>query len=343
MEKRIIKFDPVLHRYTDEYKIPYTSVTQLIGKVEPTYNSRFWAMYRVIEQVVAYKPRPFLETEEIEISYVGKRVKIHLDLLYGGFIPTIKPPEDVITEWEEIKDQACEWGSSKHEYLENCINQFSVTNHIDIATIRTELQSSIDTRGFAMRITSLEELEKSPLRHTYTSIFECIKKFVVNSWTVFAEKRVYSAYHRIAGTIDVLLVKDGMFYILDWKTNRKALKFESGYYKKVWNQERTKKVETSDWVRKDDRFLNPLSHIQHCKGETYTLQLSLYAYLCELWGLRHMGTILCHIRPACTEQGEILIDKNGWRIEVEPEFYDLNDRKADAHILAEWNRKQFLN
>lgn len=338
-EIRTITFDPVPHTYVDETGAQYTSVTTLIGQVEPHYDAEFWAMYRAIDQMGIYKPRPYLEQRQIEITYQSKRRKFGVRTLYAGVIPLGKSAQAVTQDWKEMADEACEWGTAKHDYLETCINRFADTRKYAIHEVVSSNVTNTEktTQDFAFKITNLEELANSPLAFTYPTIYEKLKGYVLAGWIIYAEKRVYSAKYLIAGTIDVLLVKGEYFIILDWKTNKKPLKWDSGYYKKVWNFDRSKKIETKEWVKTNATFKYPLNHITHCKGNIYTLQLSLYSYLCELWGLKHRGTVLCHIRPELTEEGEVAFEADGvTRIELSPDFYQIDYRKADVHRLLEW-------
>ena len=71
METQNITFDPVPHTYTDEHGKPYISVTTLIGKVVPEYDTEFWTIYRALDQVPSYKPKPSPETREITITYLS--------------------------------------------------------------------------------------------------------------------------------------------------------------------------------------------------------------------------------------------------------------------------------
>lgn len=330
MDKRTIAFNEDLHKYTDEYNKVYTSVTQLIGKYEPIYDDEFWAIYRSIDQMAIYKPRPFLEERCIEIKYNGTRQKFSLDTL-TDLLTVYKTHNEVKQEWTQIKEEACDWGNGKHKYLEDCIDRFCKSKHISFNDIVDTGRTAEQT--FAFKITSVEELENSPLQFTYPSIYNILKNYILSGCTIFAEKRIYNAHYQIAGTIDVLIVKGNKFIILDWKTNRKKLKFESGYYKKIWTPDRLKKIETDEWVSTNQCFNPPLSHLPYCKGNTYNLQLSLYSTLCELWGMTCSGIILCHLRPQCNDKGEIVYDCDGNRIELEPEIYNMNFNKKDCITL----------
>lgn len=336
LEKRIIKFDEPSHTYTDEFDLPYTSVTQLISTRESKFDTPFWSMYRAIDQIASYKPRPFPEEQKIELTYLGVRRQYQLSTLYLGIVPLLKSPEEIRTEWQVTTEEACEWGHNKHSYLEGCVDRFASTR----STAIHEMQESISTRGFSFKVMNVQQLEQSPLQFTYPAIYRELELLVKGGWALFAEKRVYDSEYRIAGTIDLLAIKGGKAIIIDWKTNRKKLKFTSGYYKKEWNAQRTAKYETDQWVATKAVFLDPLKFLSHCKGNVYALQLSLYHYLCERWGFPREATTLVHIRPKCTPEGEIMLDETGDRIEMEPEFYDMPYLRREVSILTEWHKSQ---
>ena len=120
--------------------------------------------------------------------------------------------------------------------------------------------------------------------------------------------------------------------IIDWKTNKDELKFRAGYYKKVWELDdygnRVRKTKTDKWVTTNEKFLRPLNLV-YCKGNTYRLQLSLYAYLCELWGMEHKGNILVHVRH------------DGEGNELDPVIYlpeKMTYFKSQVAKLLKWNK-----
>lgn len=330
METRNILFNEEEHSYKDEYDNNYISSTQLIGLFEEPFDSRFWAMYRAIDQIAAYKPRPFPEYQQIELSFNGKRRKYHIETLYEGIIPTIKTTDQIVKEWNDLTEDSCAWGNYRHNYLEDCILKFNKSS------TNTAKISQISDSDYSYKVSSIDELRKSPLQFTFPTIFNRLKVAIEKGWTLFAEKRIYSPEHLIAGTIDVLLVKGSKFHILDWKTNKKPILFKPGYYKKTWNQSRTKKVPTKKFIKTYDKLISPLNNLYQCKGVLYSLQLSLYARLCELWGLSYNGLTLCHIRPMLDAEGEVMKDSKGFRIEHEPEFYKIKFLKDDINKVLDW-------
>lgn len=195
--------------------------------------------------------------------------------------------QQVLENWNQITKEACERGSKEHKMLEDSVN-----NAVGRTSKELLLVTALNRlTGAEFTNLNLDILAHSELAKKYPQIFIYLKSKVNAGWKIYVEKRTYSYEHLVAGTIDCLLVKGKEFIIVDWKTNKKELHFKSGYYKKVGG------IESTQWVDTNDRMLGPLSHLQHCKGVIYTLQLSLYAFILELWGLKCVDLVLYHLRP----------------------------------------------
>lgn len=194
----------------------------------------------------------------------------------------------VLQNWKEIRDYANEKGTKVHKVLEDSINDATNNADLDVPSFKSyyaklNLQPNCEI--------DIKLLGQSPLAIKYPEIFLTLLDYVENhGCKIYAEKRVYWADYQIAGTIDCLLVKGKEFIIVDWKTNKDELKFKSGYFKKVNG------IKTDIWVDKDERMLAPITNLQKCKGNGYSLQLSLYANILELWGMKCIGLLLYHIR-----------------------------------------------
>jgi len=213
---------------------------------------------------------------------------------------------DILNNWSRITEDACAKGTKEHKLLEDSINN-SIVNEP-----RTNYQSKEfllvtalnKLTGCEFTNVNIDILAQSNLAKKYPDIFDYLRTKILEGFRLFVEKRTYSHEHLVAGTIDCLLVKGKQFIIVDWKTNKKELHFKSGYYKKVNG------IESTQWVDKKEYFLAPLNHLEHCKGNVYTMQLSLYAYILELWGLQCIGLVLYHIREGLKPKAyNILYDK----------------------------------
>jgi len=329
MRKVKLTFEPKEHKYSDDEGNVYTSVTTLIGQVTPDYPARFWAMYRALDQTGLYKLRPDLEANKIWVTGTWYT----LDELYAGVVKTNKTPQQITREWKAITQRSLDRGNKTHDYLEKCINDFYGDD--EKATPNAFELSDIAQPTFRFRIKSVDQLENSPLKDSHAKVYEVLIKLLKAGYVLYAEKRIYSYDHKVSGTIDVLAVRtkivDGKlkreFWIVDWKTNKDPLKFKPGYYKKKWltddHGNRTDKVKTDEWVDTDERYHYPLHTLQVSKGMGYRIQLSLYAYICELWGMECQGLILFHLRET---------DEKVYP----PKYYGLKYLKHEIELLMDW-------
>lgn len=215
------------------------------------------------------------------------------------------PVSVVLANWKQIRDYSCEKGNKEHKLLEDSINASNGK-----ASFEFDDKKGVGLGTLIINNTNLNILQSSPLASKYPKIYSYLRKQIEDGWTLYAEKRTYWAEYLIAGTIDCLLVKGKLFMIVDWKTNKDELKFKSGYYKKVNG------IKTTQWVDKKEYFFKPLNHIENCKGNIYTMQLSLYAYILELWGYKCVDLVLFHIRD-----------------NMEPTAYIIKYLKSEAQLL----------
>lgn len=343
MKQVKIFFDEPSHTYTDEEGNKYTSSTQMISKVSVPYDSQFWAVYRILDKKgLKLIPRP--ERRVIEIKETGsgnpfadyEKYTIE-DLVDNGkiwrFVPKGNDHETILAKWKMLAEVACEWGNERHNYMEDMVNSWYGKTTIQMEPVLDSV-SLKELPKFRMKIDSSTKLYDSPLRDSHPTVFNLLAGLINSGYTLYAEKRVYSYKHKISGMIDLLAVKGKEFYIVDWKTNKDDLKFESGYFKKEWNATRTQKVKTNEWVQKEETFLYPLDSVIYSKGYVYTLQLSLYAYICELWGMKCKGLILVHIRhdEKISEEGVVT------KTEKSPRIYkDIVYMKDAIKKLFDWH------
>jgi len=338
MKKVQIFFNAEHHRYTDDEGNVYTSATQLIGKYTPTFPKEFWAFYRAADQEFGMfgKPRPDIPLRVFfKTSRTDEGRYYTIEELKTGIVTFKKSPGLVNKEWDENAAQACERGNREHDYLENSVNQIYDKKTVNHSLAIHELPS------FKLALKDVEALDKSALADTHPAVLKVLKKLIEKGYTLFAEKRVYSYKHKVSGMIDIIAVNENKeFVIVDWKTNKDPLKFESGYYEKVWNAGRTDKVKTDKWVKKDDRMHAPIQDLQKCKGSIYTLQLSLYARICELWGLKCKSLILCHLRIEMKGTEEYHHEPKFYNIKYMPEHID---RLLALQSISKRPRRKPLN
>tara|TARA_R110000772_G_C13310328_1_gene440543 strand:+ start:60941 stop:61969 length:1029 start_codon:yes stop_codon:yes gene_type:complete len=290
-------FDEAAHTYTNaDTGDIFTSATTLIGNYKDKFNTRYWSMYTGLKD--AGIP---VRHDKSELIITVNRVPENINTLYE--MPLYSRLARMTRDkWQHKTDVANARGNKIHNYLEDSINESrgdkqakhnSKINPLSVKGLKSSELVVFETK---------HDLDKTDLEKQYPVIYNRLLMYIENGCTIIAEKRLYISKYLIAGTIDVLVLKGKLFWIVDWKTNKDEMKFESGYYKKeeidgVW-------VKSNKFIKRDDRWAIPLDKLQKCKGITYSLQLSLYAYMMELWGytLAPNGLEIFHIRPRMKPQ-----------------------------------------
>jgi hypothetical protein len=266
MEREIF-FNEEFHKYTDQYNNTFTSVTTVIGKYTEKFDT--------------------IKMADI-CAKIGKNPSHPKYLKYKG-----KTAKQLTKEWEDETIRACTEGSNKHNYLEDVIKQSNNYKRVKGKFINDRIFTVPDIKQHPdVGIVTLERLVELGLDSKYPIIFNTIKGFIELGWKLYAEIGVYSADHLVSGLIDLLLVKGDKIFILDWKTNKAPISFDSGYYAKDLKGN----LMLDNYILDGKTFLYPLSHLPASVGHKYSMQLSTYAYLCERFGYQLSGILLAHIR-----------------------------------------------
>jgi hypothetical protein len=147
----------------------------------------------------------------------------------------------------------------------------------------------------------------------------------------YSEIGAFNSDYLISGLIDILLVKGNSFIILDWKTNRDNISELSGYYEK----DEYGNV-TDNFIETHKYFSYPLCHLTASTKNKYTLQLSIYNYLIEGFGLKCASNILCHIRHELYDENDYIVNTMPELIGKEKiEFLSIKYLKEDVQNMFE--------
>lgn len=115
-------------------------------------------------------------------------------------------------------------------------------------------------------ICSFSSIEKEgiPIPVYKPIVEETIKKAPVQKLTdgVYPEHMVYLKSSGICGQSDLVEIVNSKVHIIDYKTN-KEIKMES----------------FKDWEGNSKKMLHPISHLDDCNYNHYSLQLSIYMYI----------------------------------------------------------------
>jgi hypothetical protein len=279
----VLYFNEKEHTYKDNAGNKYTSCTTITKKYEPYTDWRKIAGYSIKKPGSKY---------------------------YGWTI------DATLADWDKLKDAGCAIGNIEHDYMEDAIKDASGYKKIagtkfindKIYTIQDVIihpkYGNLDLDYFAQK----------GIREKYPTIYSIIEGFVKKGYRIYSEIGAYDFNTLTSGLIDVLFIRDDEFCILDWKTNADAITNKCGYFAKDKDGNRT-----TDWIDKLEYYQNPINHILHSSFAAYTLQLSIYTYLVETFGLRNRLNVLCHIRRGETN-GVKQVDVHNipyWKKEVE--------------------------
>lgn len=292
------------HKYNDSLGNSYTSVTTLIhDNYVPKFNKKYWLHKKAKELGISEK--------------------------------------QLAKQWQDITDEACARGTVTHNGLEDAIKEVSMfkkaiqyLNNISDGRVVTVA----DIPFFKAKPLDIDKFKEST-NNKYPEIYRVFEYYTDKGYTIYSEIGTFLIDYRLSGTIDILCIRDNDFVILDWKTNRNGLQFQSGYYKK---DKTTKPAQlTNEWINKSEFMLPPLNHLPNCNGYHYTMQLSMYARMVELiLGIPCVGLGLCHIgspfiknsygMPYRDEHNQYPIDSNG----VETvQWYRISYKRNEADAI----------
>lgn len=135
--------------------------------------------------------------------------------------------EEVLDKWSNITTTAQNRGTNVHLIMENYIKEKKIE------------------KGY-------EEFVDSFIKKTNGIILPDSK--------ILSEELLYSHEHKLAGTADLIVENKNIFYVMDFKTNKKF------NYTNKYNE----------------YFFEPIDYLPQCEFTTYTIQLSIYARMHEL-------------------------------------------------------------
>jgi hypothetical protein len=272
MELRTIYFNEKLHKYTDEFNNPYISVTTLVSK----YHEEF--------DIESNARRCALAGQRGNPKYAGKTI------------------EQIKNEWEKAKVDGCERGNIRHDYLEDIVKRSNGYKKIEGSLFINDriytIPDILDNPSYGR--VDLDYFKSTGLEDKYPTIYKAIESLVKAGYFIYSEIGVYNSDFLISGLIDILAIKGKSFLIIDWKTNKAPIKFESGW----WEKDRDGKL-TGAFIENNKYFKYPLNVLKDSVGNHYTLQLSSYDYLTEQFGLTCQGNILYHIRQVSTFEEKV--------------------------------------
>lgn len=282
MQNIQIYFDAKQHKYTDNFTNSYTSVTTVIGNYENKFSDKEWDIAKACERIGKNPRHPKYP------RYKNKTAK------------------QIISGWKKEGDKARKIGNNTHDYIENSvkfssnfINPFTSTTN-RIFTIIDYINDPTLNKG----IIDLDKFMGSGLKDRFPEVYKTLFLFVEGGWKIYSEIAVFNYDWLVAGLVDILLIRDDEFIILDWKTNKAPIQFKAGYYAKDNNGNLDGYIET------DETLKYPLNNLPNSVGTKYTLQVNTYKHLLLQYGLTCKGLLLCHILHDKYDKDHPKVEKN---------------------------------
>lgn len=310
-----IFFDEPSHKYTDSDGRNYTSVTTVLGYYENKFDTKKYDIAKACEKIGQNPSHPKYP------KYANKTVSM------------------ILKEWDDARIEGCNIGNEKHNYLDDSIklaNGYrSLTKSVFVNKRIYNINDILTNHDYGK--VDLKYFESLGVRERYPRIYEVLSNFADLGYNIYSEICVFDPINRIAGLIDVLLIKDNQFLIIDWKTNKARLMFQSGYFEKDLEGNLTE-----NFIDNEDKCLFPLHKYPQSVGHKYTFQLSLYDYLAEGFGLTCVGNLLFHIRHNnYTSDHEDIKYNPDWIDKQQIDIHTIQYLKNDmAQLVSDFNVKQ---
>ena len=252
-------FEEEQHKYTDTLGNSFKSVTTLLHDYKPKFEKDFW-----------------LEKKAKELGISKKRLE---------------------EQWNTITKEACARGTKTHNELEDGLKGASMFKEAIkyMMLPNGEMITVADIPNININVRELNVKEFiDATNNKYPDIYKIFDTYTKHGYKIYSEIGAFLIDYLVSGTIDILCIRDDKFVIGDWKTNRRGLNFESGYYKK--DKKQIPNQETDEWIKTEKFLLPPVNNLYDCNGSIYNLQLSMYAKMVEIiLGIPCIGMWLCHI------------------------------------------------
>jgi len=187
-----IVFDEPSHTYTcSNTKEQFISVTTLIHKYVPEFDSAYWSLYKAIKDILS--KHNYFSTYKRSVGGWEKVVRAWRANPIKRFQQEVNLQQEMyLLEWDIISESACDAGTKEHKRRED---QVSENNYVIHDNIQYE----------------------TPLLHSQTDILD-IQDFRTNR--IYAELLVYNDRYKVAGQVDWVRKKGRQVWIRDYKTSK---------------------------------------------------------------------------------------------------------------------------
>lgn len=238
---RKIKYSDSSHKYFINGK-PSISVTQLLSKLSPYFDSDYWSNYKSLQQS-GYKVRPVFNSNGLNPRsiYIDN---IRYSIEDVSFLDRSVTQEDILLQWDIKRSIGNIRGSFTHKYLETLEQGL-----LDVP--RIIIPHNLSTDEAVQYIQSIEQLKKMCVEYVETN---------QHLIPIAIEYKVGDLQSGLTGTFDRLYWNEltNKAEIWDFKTD-KEVKKENKYKQKF----------------------NGFNDIEYNDLNKYFLQISFYKYIIE--------------------------------------------------------------
>lgn len=190
-----VRFEEKSHRYISHKGYDYISVTTLIKQYTPPFDADYWSAYKALKEVLT--ANGVWDKYRIEHGWENVVTIARRDKNFKYRKEVIARKRELLSEWEDKKNDAAEAGTRFHKSAEDSTRKAMVWE--EDSTI--PILGSYDLIGTSKTTKKLEN-------------------------GLLTELLLYDDELEIAGQADWVLVKDGEVYIKDYKTS-KEIKMKS--------------------------------------------------------------------------------------------------------------------
>jgi hypothetical protein len=195
--------------------------------------------------------------------------------------------ETVIKRYVAAANTGISIGNAEHDFMEENFKGFSYGEK-ESFEFNTE---EIFDESYEI---DYEALLESPLVK-HKEFYDLIKALAFDGWMFYSEHRLFNVKYLVCGTSDLIAKKGKKIIIFDYKTCKDLIEFTSGYYETI--KFGGLRIRSKYRVWQDKRMFGFLNHLQDCNGNKYSLQLSIYAKILELYKYKIVGCFLVHLKP----------------------------------------------
>lgn len=142
----------------------------------------------------------------------------------------------------------------------------------------------------------------------------------------YPELIIYSEYYKVAGKVDLPeFYEDRTFTIDDYKTDKEITFVPTAYFDKRLGRKEIRK------------FLFPINHLADTNWNKYQLQISIYAFILEMYGYTFKGGKIQHVIVERDKKGQFILDDENKPIIKNIDCHEIKYMKTEAEKILKYN------